>query len=98
MPLLEAALAALGGDDIELRAGLLSRLAGALGDERWRDRRDTLSRQAVELARRTGNPTVLAHALDGRGRVVFAPDTVRERLALGGEMREAAEQTGDSER
>ncbi len=37
---------------------------------------------------------MLAHALDGRGRVLFAPDTVRERLALGGEMREAAEQIG----
>ena len=97
VPLLEAGLAGLSDDDVELRARLLARLAGALRDERWRDRRDTLSRQAVELARRTGNPTVLAHALDGRGRVLFAPDTVRERLALGGEMREAAEQTGDSE-
>ena len=97
VPLLEAGLAALSDDEVELRARLLARLAGALGDERWRDRRDRLSTEAVELARRTGNPTVLAHALDGRGRVIFAPDTVRERLALGGEMREAAEQAGDGE-
>ena len=50
VPLLEAGLAALSDDDVELRARLLARLAGALGDERWRDRRDT-AEQASRRAR-----------------------------------------------
>ena len=40
-----------GPDDAELRARLLARLAGALRDEHARERRDALSREAVELAR-----------------------------------------------
>ena len=68
VPLLEEGLAALGEEDVELRARLLARLAGALRDEPSRDRRDRLSREAVELARRGGNPAALAYALDGRAR------------------------------
>ena len=41
-----------------------------------RDRRDALSREAVELARRTGSPDVLAPTRStARGRAVIAPDT-----------------------
>ena len=98
VPLLEEGLAALAEEDVELRARLLARLAGALRDEHSRDRRDRLSREAVELARRAGNPAALAYALAGRGAAIFAPDTVAERLALGGELREVAERIGDSER
>jgi eukaryotic-like serine/threonine-protein kinase len=98
VPLLEEGLAGLDQDDVELRARLLSRLAGALRDEPSRDRRDALSREAVELARRSGNPAALAYALDGRTSAVVAPDTVAERLALGTELREVAERIGDTER
>ncbi len=98
VPLLEAGLAALAEEDVELRARLLARLAGALRDEHSRDRRDTLSREAVELARRTGNPAALAYALDGRAAVIVAPDTVAECLALATELREVAERIGDRER
>src|SRR5207245_11084241 len=66
VPLLEEGLAALGDEDVELRVRLLARLSGALRDEPSRDRRERLSREAVELARRTGNQSALAHALDGR--------------------------------
>jgi DNA-binding SARP family transcriptional activator len=98
VPLLEEGLAMLGEEEVELRTRLLARLAGALRDEPSRDRRDTLSREAVELARRTGNPAALAYALDGRCAAIVAPDTVAECLALATELREVAERIGDTER
>jgi DNA-binding SARP family transcriptional activator/tetratricopeptide (TPR) repeat protein len=97
-PLLEEGLAALPAEEVELRAMLLSRLAGVLRDEHSRDHRDRLSREAVELARRTGNPTALAHALDGRLAAISAPDTIAECLALVRELREVAERIADPER
>jgi DNA-binding SARP family transcriptional activator/tetratricopeptide (TPR) repeat protein len=97
VPLLEEALAALAGEDAELRARLLARLAGALRDEHSRDRRDALSREAVELARRHGSAAVLSYALVGRAHAIVAPDTVLECLALGTELREVALQSGDRE-
>lgn len=66
VPLLEEGLDALGEDNVELRARLLARLAGALRDEHSRERRDKLSHEAVEIARRTQESTALAYALDGR--------------------------------
>ena len=98
VPLLEDGLAALGGEDVELRARLLARLAGALRDEPSRERRDVLSSEAVELARQTGNPAGLAYALDGRAAAMHGPDTVAECLALGSELREVAARIGDNER
>jgi tetratricopeptide (TPR) repeat protein len=97
VPLLEEGLAAVGDEDIELRARLLARLAGALRDEHSRDRRDRLSREAVEIARRTGNALALAYALDGRAAAVIAPDTVAECLAMGNELLEICERSGDRE-
>jgi len=98
VPLLEEGLVVLGEEEVELRARLLARLAGALRDEPARDRRDALSREAVELARRTGNPVALAYALDGRCAAIAAPDTVAECLGLATELREVAERIRDTER
>ncbi len=98
VPLLEAGLAALPEDDVELRVRLLARLAGALRDEPSRDRRDALSAQAVELARRSGDDEALAHALDGRASVIVGPDTIAECFALASELIEVAERVGDRER
>jgi tetratricopeptide (TPR) repeat protein len=97
VPLLEEGLAALDDENVELRARLLGRLAGALRDEHSRDRRDRLSRESVELARRSGNATALAYALDGRAAAIFGPDTVAECLALGDELCEVAAWSGDRE-
>ncbi len=91
VPLLEEGLAALGEVDVELRARLLARLAGALRDEHSRDRRDALSREGIELARRSLNSTALSYALDGRAAAIFAPDAQQEVLAIGSELRELAE-------
>ena len=98
VPLLEEGLAALSEEDVELRVRLLARLAGALRDEHSRERRDALSREAVELARRTGSLPALAYALAGRGAAIIAPDTIAECLALGNELREVGERIGDMER
>jgi DNA-binding SARP family transcriptional activator len=98
VPLLEAGLVAVGEQDVELRARLLARLAGALRGERSRDRRDALSAEAVAFARRSGNPRALALALDGRTVAMFGPDTHRECLALATEQCEIAGQIDDKER
>ena len=96
--LLEEGLAALPEDEVELRARLLARLSGALRDEHSRDRRDRMSREALELARQTGNSAALAYALAGRAHSITAPDTVAALLALGSELRDVAERSGDRER
>jgi hypothetical protein len=98
VPLLEEGLAAIGHGDVELRARLLARLSGALRDEHSRDRRDRLSREAVELARHAGDPAALAYALDGRAAAITGPDTAAECLALATELRAVAERIGDAER
>jgi tetratricopeptide (TPR) repeat protein len=98
VPLLEEGLAVLGHEDIELRARLLARLAGALRDEHSRDRRDRISREAVQLARDAGNLSALSYALDGRAAAINAPDTIEECLVLGTELCEVARSIGDAER
>jgi hypothetical protein len=98
VPLLQEGLAALGDEDVQLRARLLARLAGALRDEPSRARRDSLSRQAVELARRSGDAAALAHALLGRAHAITAPDTIAEVDELATELCEVAAAIGDRER
>ena len=98
VPLLEEALAMLGEDDVALKAMLLVRLACALRDDHSRERRDALSGEALELARRAGDAAVLGYVLDGRSHAIVAPDTFAECLTLGGELREVAARSGDRER
>jgi DNA-binding SARP family transcriptional activator len=96
--LLEEGLAGVRESDLELRATLLARLAGALRDEPARERRDALSREAVELARRSANASTLSYALDGRAAAIVAHDTAEELLAVGAELREVAHRSGDPEK
>jgi tetratricopeptide (TPR) repeat protein len=98
VPLLEQGLAAIGDSDVELQARLLARLAGALRDEPSPDRRDQLSREAIDLARRAGNPAALAAGLDGRGPAILAPHRLAECLAIATELQEVAELIGDRDR
>ena len=76
----------------------MARLSGALRDEPARERRATLSAQAVEMARRLGDSATLAYALDGRYSAIWAPDTAEQRLAIADEIVALAEEIGDSER
>lgn len=98
VPLLEEALAALSGDSL-LRARLLARLAGGpLRDEVDRTRRDALSKEAVEIAGRLGDPATLAYVLDGRHEAIWGPDNIDERLEIAGEVARVASEAGDRER
>lgn len=99
IPLLEQALAALGPGDSGLRVRVLSRLAGALRDQPTVERRAALSREAVEMARRIGDPETLIHALIGRwGAGDLARDALEEQLELADELNRLAEEVGDRER
>ena len=65
VPLLEDGLNALPDGDSELRAMLMARLAGALRDRPVPERRESLTREALEIARRLEDPRTLAHAVGG---------------------------------
>jgi eukaryotic-like serine/threonine-protein kinase len=98
VPLLEEGVAAL-PDDSPLRAKLLARLAGGpLRDELDRSRRDALSRQAVEIARHSGDLGALAWALDGRHAAVWWPENLDERPEIATELVRVATDAGHKER
>jgi len=97
LALLEEALEALGDEDSPLRARLLARLALELYYSDEPDRRLALSQEAVDLARRLGDPRTLATCLDARHYALWRPETVDERLEVAAELRRVAEETGDPE-
>ena len=92
--LLQEALAALGSEDTPLRARLLARLAFELYYAGDPGRRLAISAEAVELARRLGDPMTLAACPDARHYALWRPETVHERLS---ELRRLAEAVGDPE-
>jgi class 3 adenylate cyclase/tetratricopeptide (TPR) repeat protein len=99
VPILEDALRELPNVDSHLRARLLARLAaGPLRDDVDRERRDVLSREAVEIARRLGDPGTLAYALDGRYNAVWWPGNLDERVEISSELVSAATEADDKER
>ncbi len=100
VPLLEHALDALGAGDSTLRAKLLARLAGGpLRDARFpRERRASLSREALEMARRLGDPTTLAYALAGYISANHSPDHTARQVELATELVQVALEVGDLER
>ena len=98
VPLLEEGLAAVGDEDVELRVRLLARLAGLFAMSTRAIGATHSAAKGLELARRTRNSTALSYALDGRAVAIFAPDAQKEVLAIGSELRDLAEQIGDTER
>ena len=85
---LEDAIRLLGDSDDAWRARLLGRLAEAL---QWSDpgnRRGALAREAVDLARRVGDPTTLVEVLYRMYVAILGPDTATERLATSTEILE----------
>ena len=96
LDLLEQALAAVGPEDGVARAGLLSRLALEAyyaGPER----RERLSRDAVEMARRLGDGVALARALMSRRVAIAGSPDVEERLAVTTELVDLARAGGAAE-
>ena len=100
LPLLEEAVRVLPPQDSELRSRLLARLAAGplvVEGDSSRSRRFALTAEAVGIARRIGDPAVLAWALDGRKVAIWAPDTLEEQWEIMDELREIAELCGDPE-
>ncbi len=99
-PLLERALAAVGHEDGPLRVRLLARLAsGPLRDvDLPRERSWALSGQALEMARRIGDPGTLAYALAAYNAANHRPEFTREQVALTTELIQVAMDLGELER
>ena len=98
VPLLEDGLSALGDGDSVLRVQLLSRLAAALRHGPSRERRERMSEDAVQIARRIGDPGTLAYALAAAEAALHGPDNAHRRLAEGKEIVSLVAGTGDRER
>lgn len=98
--LIERALQALGDEAPALRVELLARLAGgplrdsSFPPELGRAR----SEEAVEIARRLGDPKLLAHALAGYTQAHLAPDLLPGLLPASKEWLAVALAAGDKER
>jgi DNA-binding SARP family transcriptional activator len=98
IPLLEEALRALPAEASSLRVRLMARLSGALRDHSSRERRASLSAQAVEIARGIGDPATLAYVLDGHYSAIMWPETPKQRLTIADEIIALAQQVADRER
>ncbi len=98
VPLLEEGISVVGTADSALRVRLLSRLAAALRHGPTRARREVLMEEAIQMARRIGDPVTIASALTAAESALHAPHTVEARLANAGEIVELATIAGDRER
>jgi hypothetical protein len=93
------ALEAQPDGDSQARAALLGRLSLALSfTGAATEQREALSTQAVAMARRLGDPAVLAAALAARCDAISGPDHVAERRAAATEIIEVARAGGDRTR
>ncbi len=98
VPLLERALAAVGGQDSKERVRLLGRLAAARRDEPAREPRVLLAIEALDMARRIGDPETLAYALEAHWPAVEGPATLEGRLERADELISLGYETHDLER
>ena len=94
--MLTEALEAQPDGDSGTRAALLGRLSLALAfTEAAPEQRETLSTEAVAMARRLGDPAVLVVALAARCDAISGPDHVAERRAAATEIIELTRAAGD---
>jgi tetratricopeptide (TPR) repeat protein len=97
LELMREALDALPATDSPLRARLLARLSLELTFSEETELVEPISREAVELARRLGDPASLGGALRARWMAVWGPDGLEERSALAEETLRLARATDDQE-
>ena len=95
--LLERALAACPNGDDPIRVRLLGRLATALYWSDDKERCLTLSREALQSARRIGDPVEIAYALHSRHTALWGPDHISEARAVAEEMLAIGGSLGDRE-
>jgi DNA-binding SARP family transcriptional activator len=100
VPLLEKALDAQTDEESPLRVRLLARLAGGPLRDASADpeRRRALGAQALEIARRAGEPATLAYALQGYIGSRHSPDFTPEQAETAKELVAVALRAGDLER
>lgn len=95
--LLQEALTVLPPADSALRARVLGRLAAELYWSATREQRVTISQQAVDMARRLGDPVTLAYTLHATLVALRDPEHPEDRLATATEIIQLAEAIGDAE-
>ncbi|NRA01327.1 MAG: AAA family ATPase [Myxococcales bacterium] len=95
--LVEEALQTLDAQDSTLRALLLSRLALDLYWTSTQEHCLRVSQESLEMARRLGDPRVLASALVGRHGLLLGPPHLAERQPLAREALSCAERAGAPE-
>jgi DNA-binding CsgD family transcriptional regulator len=96
--LLESALAALGEEDSTLKARVLGSLAKALVFTGAFEEATVIEKQAVEMARRLGDPATLAATLEARFfSSRWQPEHIATRLASAAELVGLSEKTGNRE-
>ncbi len=97
IPLLEEALEHLPASDGDLRARLLARLAAALYWSAPAERREPLALEAIDMARRLGDPATLALVLSDAHLATWDPDSPERALPWAGEIATLAAQVGNME-
>jgi tetratricopeptide (TPR) repeat protein len=94
--LLERAIDSLGEAETPLRARTMARLVLSLRHvPAHRERKRSLAGQALEMARRIGEPAALSEALAAYHEATWRPDNVAERLAITRELARSAGELGD---
>lgn len=95
---LEEAIGRLADEDSPLRARVLARLASMLFiDQGEAERRATLAREGVEMARRIGDPRTIAYVLRASMLALWEPTETEEELAFADEIVRLAEEEHDKE-
>ncbi len=90
VPLLEQALLKLGAEDSPLKARTLSGLARYLGATGEKQKLMVYAPQAVEIARRLGDPELVGDSLVGMFYARLEPEHAEQRLAITTEMQDLA--------
>ncbi|MDP9068693.1 MAG: protein kinase [Actinomycetota bacterium] len=93
--LIDEALDHLSEADSILRARLLARLGVELYYCDEAERRNDVSRAAVEMARRLQDGPTLAYALNSRHHALWAPEGLDQRVAIAAEILTTAHRAGD---
>lgn len=97
LELLDEALSAVGGGDHPLRVRLLGRLAVELYFTGEDARRDAAGREALDVAKRLGDPSAQLIALYSRHWSTLGPDGIEERQAAAADLLRLAQTVGDRE-
>jgi hypothetical protein len=92
---LERALELCGPDDVARSARLLALQAMELSADPDHERRHALANDALDRARRAGDPRALGYVLRHICYALWCPETLEQRLEMADEAKRIADQVGD---